>query len=121
MGDDLDEQAVDERAMLEASADPPPVVRLDEFLHTPARLAILSLLSPAENVGFAFLRESLGTTDSALSKHLTQLARAGVVRVVKNEKDRRGRVVELTDEGRVAFEAYLADLEKIVARARGRT
>jgi len=115
VGDDLDE-----RAMLEASADPPQVVRLDEFLHTPARLAILSLLSPAESVGFAFLRESLGTTDSALSKHLTQLARAGVVRVVKNEKDRRGRVVELTDEGRVAFRAYLVELEKIVARARGR-
>ena len=95
---------------------------LDEFVHTPARLSILSLLAPAEWVLFSFLRDTIGTSDSALSKQLSALEVAGYV---ESRKDRaaRGRrtSVRLTDQGRAAFDAYLADLESLVARARGRT
>lgn len=97
---------------------PGAVEALDEFLHTPARLSILSLLSPAEWVLFSFLRESVGTSDSALSKQISALEAAGYV---ESRKDRRPAQtsVRLTPHGQDAFEAYLANLEDLVARARG--
>jgi len=92
---------------------------LDEFVHTPARLSILSLLAPADWVLFSFLRDSIGTSDSALSKQLSALEDAGYVESHKDRAARRRTSVRLTDQGRTAFEAYLADLESLVARARG--
>lgn len=99
--------------------DPVAVGALDEFVHTPARLSILSLLAPAEWVLFAFLRESIGTSDSALSKQISALETAGFVESHKDRAARRSTSVRLTPHGRDAFEAYLANLEAIVARARG--
>ena len=91
---------------------------IDEFLHTPARLNICSLLAPAEWVSFSFLRESIGTSDSALSKQLTTLEQAGYVELRKERAVGRKTSVQLTDTGRTAFEAYLRDLEDLIARAR---
>ena len=92
---------------------------LDDFLHTPARLSIMSLLAPAEWVTFAFLRDTIGTTDSALSKQLSALEAAGYLEVRKDRTAHRSTSARLTPEGRAAFDAYLSDLEALVARARG--
>lgn len=100
-------------------AAPTPGV-LDEFLHTPARLNICSLLAPADWVDFAFLSETIGTSDSALSKQLSPLVQAGYVEVRKERGLRRQTLVRLTDPGRAAFETYLASLEELLNRARGR-
>ncbi|GAB3457338.1 transcriptional regulator [Kineococcus endophyticus] len=100
-------------------ADP---AAIDEFLHTPARLSICSLLAPAEWVTFSFLRDTIGTSDSALSKQVAALEQAGYVEVRKERAVaalRRQTSVRLTAVGREAFEAYLATLERLVARARG--
>ena len=94
------------------------VEALDEFLHTPARLSILSLLAPAEWVLFSFLRDTIATSDSALSKQLRALEDAGYVQTHKAHAPRRTYVC-LTAQGRTAFESYLASLENLVARARG--
>ena len=96
----------------------PGVEGLDEFLHTPARLSILSLLAPAEWVLFSFLRDTIPTSDSALSKQLRALETAGYVEIRKAHAP-RSTSVRLTASGRSAFEAYLANLEQLVARARG--
>lgn len=93
---------------------------LDEFMHTPARLSILSLLAPADWVLFSFVRQSIGTSDSALSKQISALEAAGYVEARKDRAARRSTSVRLTDQGRVAFEAYLTTLEAIVSRARER-
>ncbi|WP_375430910.1 transcriptional regulator [uncultured Friedmanniella sp.] len=92
---------------------------LDEFVHTPARLAILSLLAPADWVAFSFLRETIATSDSALSKQLRALEEAGYVESFKDRSARRSTSVRLTAHGRSAFETYLDALEQLVARARG--
>jgi len=92
---------------------------LDEFLHTPARLSILSLLAPADWVTFSFLRDTIATSDSALSKQLSALENAGYVEARKDRAARRSTSVRLTAEGRTAFEAYLTSLELLVARSRG--
>lgn len=96
-----------------------PTGAIDEFLHTPARLAVLSLLAPADWVRFSFLRESIGTTDSALSKQVSALEAAGYVETAKDRGARRSTSVRLTQEGRSAFDAYLGALEALVARSRG--
>jgi len=92
---------------------------LDEFMHTPARLSILSLLAPADWVLFSFLRDTIATSDSALSKQLRALEEAGYVESHKDRAPRRSTSVRLTAQGRAAFETYLAGLERLVARARG--
>jgi DNA-binding MarR family transcriptional regulator len=106
---------------LEAGAVAPTPGALDEFVHTPARLAILSLLAPADWVTFAFLRETIATSDSALSKQLRALEEAGYVESFKDHSARRSTSVRLTAYGRKAFEAYLDALEQLVKRARGAT
>ncbi|MBF4567169.1 transcriptional regulator [Plantibacter sp. VKM Ac-2880] len=91
---------------------------LNPLFHEPARLALLSALAPAEYSDFASLLRITGVSKSALSKHLSVLAEAGVVEVGKSDTDRRGRRIALTAEGRVAFESYLDALAAIVERAR---
>lgn len=94
------------------------VADLDPFIHAPARLRILALLAPARWVTFAYLRETIGTSESALSKQLSALESAGYVESRKDRASSRSTQVNLTDGGRDAFEAYLRTLEQIVARAR---
>ncbi|SCF05283.1 DNA-binding transcriptional regulator, MarR family [Micromonospora coriariae] len=96
--------------------------RFDEFLHVPARLSILALLAPAAWVDFGFLRDTIGTSDSALSKHISALAEAGYVTVRKDQQRRARRTfVQLTPHGRHAFQRHAAALEQIVAAARAPT
>ncbi|ROR80101.1 transcriptional regulator, ArsR family /transcriptional regulator [Plantibacter flavus] len=92
---------------------------LNPLFHEPARLALLSALAPAEYADFASLLRITGVSKSALSKHLSALADAGVVEVGKSDTDRRGRRVALTMQGRAAFETYLDALTAIVRDARG--
>lgn len=92
---------------------------LDEFLHTPARLNICSLLAPADWVSFAFLKENIGASDSALSKHVAALEHAGYVELRKEHGLKRQTSARLTTAGRDAFDAYLTHLEGLLARARG--
>lgn len=98
--------------------NPPGVADLDPFIHTPARLRILALLSPARWVTFAYLRESIGTSDSALSKQISALERAGYLEIRKDRSGSSRTRVNLTDNGREAFGSYLQTLEQIVAQAR---
>ncbi|MCX5174781.1 hypothetical protein [Streptomyces virginiae] len=49
----------------------------DEFLHVPARLSVIARQDPADRVEFGFVRDAVGTSDSALSKQVAALADAG--------------------------------------------
>lgn len=91
----------------------------DEFLHVPARLSVVALLAPVAWVEFGFVRDSVGTSDSALSKQISALADAGYVEVRKDRDGGARRThVRLTRTGRRAFERHAAALERIVAAAR---
>jgi DNA-binding transcriptional ArsR family regulator len=92
--------------------------RFDELIHAPTRLAIVSLLVAAEWAEFKFIRESVGLSDSALSKQLTTLEEAGYIEIHKGFVGKRPRTsARLTRAGRVAFEQHVAALQEIVARA----
>ena len=51
------------------------VAELDQLLLDPTRLAIVSLLTAAEWAEFGFVRDSVGLSDSALSKQVTTLSK----------------------------------------------
>ncbi len=92
--------------------------RFDELIHPSTRLSIVALLAPADWIEFAFVRDHLGLSDSALSKQFATLEEAGYIAVERPLSDRRRRVrVRLTDEGRAAFEGHVAALREVIAAA----
>jgi DNA-binding transcriptional ArsR family regulator len=90
--------------------------RFDEIIHPSTRLSIVSLLAAVDWVDFAFVRDRLGLSDSALSKQFATLEDAGYIAVERPVTERRRRVrVRLTPAGREAFEGHVAALRDIVA------
>ena len=92
--------------------------RFDELIHPGTRLSLVALLASADWAEFAFLRDQLDLSDSALSKQLSTLEEAGYVSIDRLMRDRRRRVrARLTDAGRAAFEGHVAALQQIVGTA----
>jgi DNA-binding transcriptional ArsR family regulator len=92
--------------------------QFDELIHAPTRLAIVSLLAASEWADFKFIRDTVGLSDSALSKQLTTLEEAGYVEIRKGFVGKRPRTsARLTNTGRAAFEQHVAALQDMVARA----
>jgi len=92
--------------------------RFDELIHPGTRLSLVALLASADWAEFAFLRDQLRLSDSALSKQLSTLEEAGYVSIDRPVRDRRRRVrARLTDTGRSAFEGHVAALQQIVGSA----
>jgi DNA-binding MarR family transcriptional regulator len=90
--------------------------RFDELIHPSTRLSLVALLAAADWVDFAFLRDQLALSDSALSKQLSTLDEAGYVTIERPVSDRRRRVrARLTPDGRTAFDGHVAALNAIVA------
>lgn len=90
----------------------------DELIHAPLRLQICAMLSPVRSLPFSDIRDSLGISDSVLSKHLSALAEAGYVEVSRVRADARSRrQVTLTKPGRTALRGHLAALQAIAAVA----
>jgi DNA-binding MarR family transcriptional regulator len=89
--------------------------RFDELIHPSTRLSLVALLAAADWVDFAFLRDQLELSDSALSKQLSTLDEAGYVAIDRPVSNRRRRVrARLTPQGRDAFEGHVAALNAIL-------
>lgn len=92
--------------------------RFDDLIHAPTRLGIVSLLAASAWADFQFIRDSVGLSDSALSKQLTTLEEAGYVQIRKGFVGKRPRTsARLTTSGRAAFEQHVAALQEIVSRS----
>jgi DNA-binding MarR family transcriptional regulator len=88
----------------------------DELIHPATRLSIVALLAAADWADFAFIRNELGLSDSALSKQLSTLEEAGYVAIERPVSDRRRRVrARLTSLGRERFTRHVAALRGIIA------
>ncbi|HEY3141140.1 MAG TPA: transcriptional regulator [Acidimicrobiales bacterium] len=96
--------------------------RFDELIHPSTRLSIVALLASADWIDFAFVRDRLGLSDSALSKQFTTLEGAGYIAIDRPVTNRRRRVrVRLTDVGRKAFDGHVAALRSVLATAESTT
>jgi len=90
----------------------------DPVIVTTTRLSIVALLAAAEEMEFAAVRDSVGLSDSALSKQASALEAAGYVRIRKGYVGKRPRTwLSLTPRGRGAFDIHVAALNAIVAQA----
>ena len=93
-----------------------PVPRFDPVIHAPGRLQTCAILSAADDVEFAVVRDTLSVSDSVMSKHLKQLEEAGYVALTKAPFDGRQRTwISLTPAGRTAFAAHVAELQRLAA------
>jgi DNA-binding MarR family transcriptional regulator len=88
------------------------VPALDRLIHEPARYHIMAVLYVIESADFLFLRTQTAMTDGNLSSHLSKLEKAGYVQVRKEFVGRKPHtMLELTPEGRQAFDAYRAAMQ----------
>jgi DNA-binding MarR family transcriptional regulator len=96
--------------------------QFDELIHPSTRLSIVALLASADWIDFAFVRDTLRLSDSALSKQFATLEDAGYITVERPLSEHRRRVrVRLTKAGRRAFEGHVAALRAVVATAQSGT
>jgi DNA-binding MarR family transcriptional regulator len=96
--------------------------KFDELIHPSTRLSLVALLAAADWADFAFLRDELALSDSALSKQLSTLEDAGYVEIERPVREHRRRVrARLTPTGATAFNGHVAALRSIVENGeRGR-
>jgi len=85
---------------------------LDPILHTPLRLAIVSLLISAKEAEFTFIKEKTNATAGNLSVQVSKLKEAGYIDVVKQFRDNYPLTIcKITPEGVRAFETYVKNLQ----------
>ncbi len=91
-----------------------PLPVFDAVLHEPNRLQICAFLVPVRTAEFAVVRDHMGLSDSALSKHLKTLETAGYARLVKESVDGHLRTrVALTAQGREALCGHVAEIQRM--------
>src|SRR6266540_6645605 len=88
------------------------VTDLDRLIHEPARLLILTILSPVASADFLFLQRETGLTKGNLSAHLSKLEEAGYVKIEKTFKGKLPLTVcRLTTDGQKALTDYRQQLQ----------
>lgn len=93
-----------------------PTNGLDETVHQRHRLGILTIAAEAR-AEFSYLRDALDLTPGNLSRHLTVLEEAGLIKVDKGYHGRRPRTwVRITRPGRAALAAEIAALSELLRR-----
>jgi DNA-binding MarR family transcriptional regulator len=92
------------------------VGELDSMIHSPARLKLMTMLTAVSEAEFSTLRDSLGVSDSVLSKHVAALVTARYVKSRKGVRQgRRTTWISLTATGRKALSAHVAALRELIA------
>ena len=94
------------------------VAKFDELIHPATRLQLVAALAAADWAEFAFLRDRLGLSDSALSKQLGALEDAGYASTERVLDGGRHRLrARLTPTGRAALRGHLAALNELLRTA----
>jgi DNA-binding MarR family transcriptional regulator len=103
--------------MADPQTDPElhPLADIDQVIHAPARLMVLTYLYVVESVDFVFLKNMTGLTWGNLSTHLTKLEEAGYIAINKEFKGKKPHTtISLTRQGRTAFREYKKSLQQVL-------
>ncbi len=85
---------------------------LDPILHSPLRLAIISLLMKEGEFDFNALKEKTGATSGNISVQLKKLEEAGYIEIQKSfRKNYPHTAVAISKKGLHAFEVYVNSLK----------
>lgn len=88
---------------------------LDPVLHTPLRLAVVSLLIGLKKAEFNFIKEKTAATAGNLSIQLNKLKDAGYITIEKSFKDNYPLTsCKITTKGIDAFEKYVRALQSYI-------
>lgn len=94
-----------------------PRHRLDELLLNGVRLSIVAALDSVQRAEFSLVRETVEITDSALSKQVAVLEKAGYLQVEKGRVGRRPRTwLSITPVGAQAYRDHLRALRDIAGQ-----
>ena len=92
-----------------------PLSELDQLIHAPARLNIMTQLYVVESADYIFLKNLTGLTWGNLSAHAAKLAEAGYLEIEKSIVNKKTHTVAaLTEKGRTAFEAYRQQMMEVL-------
>ena len=92
-----------------------PLAELDQLIHAPARLNIMTQLYVVESADYIFLKNLTGLTWGNLSAHASKLVEAGYVEVEKTIVNKKTHTVaRMTGEGRTAFENYREKMMEVL-------
>ncbi|MHA2248119.1 MAG: transcriptional regulator [Candidatus Hodarchaeales archaeon] len=88
----------------------------DELFTTSVRLTIMILLFNHKKINFTELQKLLRLTPGNLDHHLKKLETAKYVRTYKKLSSLRRplTIVEITPQGKTAFEDYIASLREVL-------
>jgi DNA-binding transcriptional ArsR family regulator len=85
---------------------------LDPLLHSPLRLAIISLLVKEGKFDFNALKDKTGATSGNISVQLKKLEEAGYITIEKSfRKNYPHTDVSISKKGLIAFEEYVNTLK----------
>lgn len=92
-----------------------PLANIDQIVHAPARLMVLTYLYVVDRADYVFLVHLTGLTWGNLSTHLRKLETAGYVRIEKEFRDKKPHsMIRLTREGRQAFRDYKRRVQRVL-------
>ena len=92
-----------------------PLADIDQVIHAPARLMVLTYLYVVEHADYVFLIRLTGLTWGNLSTHLNKLEEAGYIEINKQFKGKKPHTtIRLTKQGRAAFRAYKKSLQQVL-------
>lgn len=92
-----------------------PLANIDQVIHAPARLMILTYLYVVESADYVFLMRLTGLTWGNLATHLNKLEEAGYVEIQKTYKGKKPQsILRMTEQGRTAFQAYKKSMKQVL-------
>jgi predicted ArsR family transcriptional regulator len=87
----------------------------DKTLHQPLRTKIVAHLVSVDSCDYTTLKKMLDISDGHLSTHMKELLSQQYVGMEKAFVDNRPKTTyRITDQGRVAFNEYIAMLRKFI-------
>lgn len=90
------------------------LAQVDSDLNNPTRLGIVASLKNRNRAEFKLLRDSLGVSDSVLSRHISTLETAGLVSVKKGYVGKRPRTwVSITPGGIQRLDSHIQALRRL--------
>lgn len=90
------------------------LARIESDLGNPTRLGIVASLKNRDKAEFKLLRDSLGVSDSVLSRHISALEKAGMLEVKKGYVGKRPRTwVAITPDGSARLDAHVQALREL--------
>lgn len=103
--------------MTDPHSDPElhPLADIDQVIHAPARLMVLTYLYVVESADYVFLLRLTGLTWGNLATHLNKLEEAGYVTLHKEFIGKKPHTtISLTKRGRAAFKEYKHGMQQVL-------